>query len=235
MASREDLIRQIYAQELGVLDPDPGGLDYWANQRTDLTADQLRPLIHSQNDRNELVRRLYYQELGRIKPDIEGWQYWANSGLDENTMRTRMREAAGLSGKNPAEDLLADQQYNTFLRKMQFDESEIQSGLVAAKEAARRRIDAQSGLYDQQRMQGARGVDDSFEARGMYRSGGRLKSLNENRMGIDRQQAQFESGIHSQSAEAERQAAGKIAEMRRNRAEQELAARDRLTLRSAGM
>ena len=189
-------------------------------------------------DRNSMIRNIYYQELGRLEPDQAGADYWATrTDLNDDQLRNAIR-GAGLgpnAGASVTAPLLADQSYAAFMRRMQFDESQIQSSLQAAQEAAVRRIQGQAGIYDKQREQGAKGVDQGFESRGMYRSGGRLNALNESRMGIDVQQRQFESGVQESKAQMERDAASKISDMRRQRAEEELSARDRLTTRSAGL
>lgn len=185
-------------------------------------------------DREELIKRLYYQELGRLNPDQAGLEFWTGEGWldDEAALRTRLRAGAGLEGESVVAPLLADKTYSAFLRNMQFNESQIQSSLQAAQEAAQRRIKAQAPLYDQQRRQSALSTNRNFEARGMYRSGGRLDKLAKDDKSLDYTQRKFESGINDASAEAERQAIADIAKLRRDRAEQELAARDRLTERS---
>lgn len=183
-------------------------------------------------DRSTLINRLYYQELGEINPDQAGLDYWnGRTDLDEAGLRAQIRGArlGPAAGPSVVAPLMADQDYGAFLRKMQFDESSIQSSLQAAQEAARRRIAGQAGQYDTQRIQAERGVNNSFESRGMSRSGGRLKQQSETRTAIDLGQRQFEDQVYEGSAAAEREAATRIADMRRERAEQELNARTRLT------
>jgi len=186
-------------------------------------------------DRAALINEIYYQELGQTKADQGGLDYWlGRNDLDEAQLRASIREAAGESAVGAADtgDLLADQGFAAFMRKMQFDESTIQSSLQAAQEAAQRRITGQAGQYDYQRRASEEGVNQGFESRGMYRSGGRLGKVHEGRTNIDRAQTEFESGIHEATAKMETDAASSIANLRRERAEQELGARDRLTQRS---
>jgi len=184
-------------------------------------------------DRTELINRIYYQELGVLEADQSGLEYWlSRSDLDESQLRQAIREGAGLTGASVQEPLLADQSYAAFMRKMQFDESQIQSSLQAAQEAARRRIEGQAGNYDLQRTQATDGVNSSYEGR-QNRSGNRLVDINDARTVVDRNQREFESGIAEANAQMETDAASSIASLRRSRAEEELAARDRLTQRSA--
>ena len=185
-------------------------------------------------DRNELIRRLYYQELGRNDATDEEINYWAGTGLDENALRSNMRNSAGLSGESVTAPLLADQSYAAYLRGMQFNESQIQSSLQAAQEAAARKIQGQRPTWDQQRTDGAQNIDSGYERR-QNRSGKRLVDLNKQRSAVDNSQLQFETGINEAKGQMERDAAANIASLRRERAEQEIGARDRLTMRSAGM
>lgn len=185
-------------------------------------------------DRSSLINQIYYQELGRLQADQQGLEYWnSRSDLSDEELRRQIRGGAGIEGASVVQPLLADQSYAAFLRKMQFDESSIQSSLQAAQEAAARRIQGQKATYDTQRDQTKRNVQQGFESRGMFRSGGHLKQQNEGRTAIDRSQLQFETGVNEQKASMERDAATQIADMRRANAEQQLAARDRLTQRSA--
>lgn len=184
-------------------------------------------------DRSDLINRIYYQELGRLNADPQGLDYWnSRDDLSDDELRRQIRGGAGLSGESVTQPLLADQSYSAFLRKMQFDESQIQSSLQAAQEAAQRRITGQAPIYNDQRQQSAEGINSGFEAR-QNRSGGRLRRLAEGRGRIDRNQQAFEQGIYDQKAKMERDSASQIASLRRSRAEQELGARDRLTQRSA--
>lgn len=187
-------------------------------------------------DRSSLINQIYYQELGRIGADQGGLDYWrGRTDLTDEALRQQIR-GAGLGpnvGESVVAPLLADNNYSQFLRGMQFNESQIQSNLQAAQEAARRRITGQAGQYDLQRQQGLQNVDESFESRGMYRSGGRLAKAGEVQRAVDLNQRQFEEGIYEGTAQMERDAAQKIADMRRQRAEEELGARVRLTEGSA--
>lgn len=187
--------------------------------------------------REQMIRDIYYQELGRLEPDQDGLDHWmAQTDLtDDASLREAIRYAAGMTGTSDTGDLLADPAYAAYLRGMQFSESQIQSSLQAAQEAAQRRITQQAGTFDTQRRDSERSVDQSFESRGMFRGGGRLLESAERRAQIDLSQNQFETGVLESSAQAEREAAESIAQLRRDRAEQELAARQRLTETSTGV
>ena len=188
-------------------------------------------------DRAELIRQIYYQELGRLRPDEAGAKYWAGrNDLNESQLRNAIR-GSGLganAGRSVVEPLLADSQFAAYLRGAQFNESQIQSSLQAAQEAAARRILGQRPMYAEQIKQGGQNINSSYEAR-QNRTGVRLKDLNDQRNAVERSRLQFETGVNENKAEMERKAAQDIAAIRRQGAEEQLAARDRLTLRSAGM
>lgn len=237
--------KDIY-KKLG-LTADQAGLSYWdglglsdaeLEKQIRYSAEQngsLKPTAPAGQDRSSLINQIYYQELGKLEADQEGLDYWnTKSGLSDADLRAAIRHSAGMAGKSVNEPLMADSDYAAFMRKMQFNESQIQSSLQAAQEAAARRIQGQAGQYDLQRKQGAQNIDESYGAR-QNRAGGRLVDLSNQRTAVDLQQRQFESGINEDKARMERDAASQIAGMRRDQAEQQLQTRDKLTLRSAGM
>ena len=186
-------------------------------------------------DRTALVNEIFYQELGRLEADPQGLAYWnSRDDLSDEDLRKQIRGAglgpgAGPSVKAP---LLADQSYAAFMRKMKFDESQIQSSLQAAQEAARRRITGQAGIFDKQQQTGERNINSSFEGR-QNRSGGRLSRIGESDAAVGRSRTEFGNQIGEATAQMERDAASSIASLRREDAEQQLGARDRLTQRSA--
>ena len=186
-------------------------------------------------DRTDLIDRIYYQELGRVDADEAGLNYWnSQSQLDDEELRNNIRYSAGLSGESIVAPLLADSTYASFLRNMELNESQIQSSLAAAQDAAARRIASRRPQYDTQREQGAERVNSSYTSR-LNRSGKRLSDLNKNRLAIDTQQLNYEGGVADQRAQLERTAAQDIAALRRNNVSQQQAARERLTRASLGV
>ena len=189
--------------------------------------------------RRDEINRIYYEKLGRTDPDQEGLDYWM--GRDDLSLdqlqraivaNSPMADKLGVEdGGNVNSDLLADSQYSTFLRNMNFNESQIQSSLSAATEAAARRIQGGKAGYDRQRQQGQEQIDGSYEAR-QNRSGKRLVDLSRRRADVDRNQLTFETGINESKAKMQRESAQQIAGLRRNNVEQQMGARDRLTQRS---
>jgi len=190
------------------------------------------PWETEQARRKALIEQIYYQELGRSDVDAEGMKYWmdqAHTLNNDSKLRDYIRSAAGVTGPAVNPDLTKDQTYAAYLRQMQFDEAGIQTSLDRARTNAQAAIAAQSPLFDQQRAQAQDNVNDSFESRGMFRSGGRLAAGAESRNAIDTNQRQFETGQNQSIADAEFSASQDIASLRRQKAEQEVAARNRLT------
>jgi len=192
--------------------------------------------------RRDEINRIYYEKLGRTDPDQEGLDYWM--GRDDLSLdqlqraivaNSPMADKLGVEdGGNLNSALLADQGYSAFLRNMNFDESQIQSSLMAAKRAAEARITGAKAGYNRQREQGTRGIQNSYEQR-QNRAGKRLVDIGRNTADITRQQNTFETGINAAKAEMVRNSAQAIAKGRRNNVEEQMAARDRLTQRSVDL
>lgn len=180
--------------------------------------------------RKRLVSDIYHQELGIAAPDEAGLNYWAGQGqLDEGGLREWISKAGKGSGPSGiGKQVSEDPRLAAFLRGQRLDENEINSSLQAARSLAKQRIEAQRPAYDLQRKQATSNVNREAESRGMFRSGGRLKSLNDRRSSIDLGQRQFESNVQTGLADTERSAASDIARLRRNRADEEAASRSRI-------
>ncbi len=156
--------------------------------------------------RRQLIESIFYQELGRLgvpESEMKTWLQQAQNLNNDGKLRSSIREAAGLEAGD-ANELMQDHEYSSYLRKAQFDESSIQSQLQSAQENIAARIAANRGQYDTQREQQAQNVNRGFESRGMFRSGGRLKKLNEGRSAIDLNQRRAEDEATRQKADLER-------------------------------
>lgn len=129
----------------------------------------------------------------------------------------------------PDNEVLKNNDYAAYLRKMKFDEAEIRSTTLAQKEAIQRQIQARAGQFDFQRYQAANNIERDFASRGLRRAGGRIKRTNEATAAINQQQGQYELGQREQMAANERLAASRIADMERERAERERQAREQMT------
>lgn len=185
-----------------------------------------------------LIRSAYYNYFGTSDPDQAGLQHWLNRSQALNNDQKLIDEIAyvGGAGRQPglSAQVLSDPEYAAWFRGMQLDESQTQSALAAARDAAMRRIGVQNSMYDTQQKQAEQNVNDNAEARGMYRSGGRLQQLNDTTTEFDRQRAAYNNSVSESLSEAERDAARQLAELRRQNAERVLATRTRMTENTVG-
>ncbi len=252
VARRRKLIEQIYREELGRGAVDPDGMRYWLEQAHTLNNNEkLREAIRFAGtpqeaqvpvktadkpagpDRRALIEQIYFQELGRNAVDAKGMQHWlGQTQLSDQQLRDTIRFAAGVKSPAVNPDLSKDPTYAAFLRQMEFDETGIQTALERARTAASSNIASQTPMFEQQRTQAAQNVDRNAEARGMFRSGRRLDQRAQARDSIDLNQRRFEENQRESILGAEQGAADQIARLRRQKAEQELAARNRLTQQS---
>lgn len=239
--NRNDLIRRLY-KSIGQK-PDPAGLAYWLG-RTDLDDAQLNaqfrgavglpPVEFDQpatdfQQRRDYVETLYREELGR-NPDAAGLDFWTTGegaqyeGMD---LIRRFRDAAGLDNT-----LYQDPAYAAFMRTMRQREGTIEADRAArARELANQRTIAQAA-FDRQEQRGLRQVDNAAEARGMYRSGGRIRNRAQLAGDIAVGRAEQELNYSNQQNELNRRAAAELADLSRQRDEQEIATRNTLTRNS---
>lgn len=236
-------INDIYRAYLG-RDVDAGGLAYW--QSLGLSPEELERQIRASgvNEerayREQMVREAY-RDLG-METDTDGFGYWMGQNqlspaeLRQTIMHTnqQQRQQASQAAVDAASDVAGDSQYAAYLRQMQFNESQIQSNLAAQREAIQRQTAIRSGEYDWQKYQAAQQIDQDFMNRGLYRAGRRQRDTNEAHAMVDQQQLRFETEQSERQSSLERDAATRIAEGRRQRAEEERMARERLTQRSVG-
>jgi len=175
------------------------------------------------------VQKAYQELLGR-DPDEQGLAYWTeqlrNGALTYEGLRSQLKRTS--EGTQRA--TLSDPTFSAFLRNQGVRESEIQSEQAALVDRIARQRNLGSLGYDLQQEQAEKGTDTSWENRGLYASGGRLAELADRRRAIDVERAKFNTSLSDEQTGSDREAAQRIAELRRQRDEQELAARQRLTL-----
>lgn len=117
-----------------------------------------------------------------------------------------------------------DPAYLAFLRQMGVDESQINSTAAYRVGALNRQIDRQAPQWDQQSKLAGEGVDNDYESRGMLNSGKRFIKRAEATTDVDRQRLDWEAGIRDQIGEQYITSAQDIADLRRQAAEQAIAA-----------
>lgn len=180
-----------------------------------------------------------YRKVFGTDADQAGQDYWNSTGLQGDDLYNAIRFAADqreqqrleayqaeLGGGN---DVLKNNDYTAYLRKMQFDESEINNATQAQRDALNRRIAVARGTYDFQRYQAGKSIEKDYARRGLRRAGGRTRDTNEANASVNQNQNKYEFEQRETMASRERESASRIAELRRERAEQERIAREQMT------
>lgn len=130
-------------------------------------------------------------------------------------------------------EILADPTYAAFERQFDYNRGKLGSDFIALKNRLGRDLQRQQGIYDQQLIEGQRGVDETMDNRGLFRSGQRHIDRGRVKNNIDDQRQRFIDTQGETREEARRQKREAIADLKRQRGEQRLQARDRLTMKDA--
>ena len=130
-------------------------------------------------------------------------------------------------------EVLQDPTYAAFERQFEYNRSKIGSDFIALKERLKRDAERYDVKHRMDRRDGLQGINKSMENRGLYRSGQRHTERGDlkNRFSMNRQNFRDEQGERRE--EARRNKREGIADLKRDRAEERLDARSRLTDRDA--
>lgn len=132
--------------------------------------------------------------------------------------------APRLTDVNPYTDL----SYNSFLRGMGLQQSQINAQTARQKSYLDQQLADQRPLWADQLQTGLKNISDSAEGRGVFRSGARLKDQNDFQANQSQQQTAYENSIQRQQQELGATAQERLMDIARQRADQELAARQRV-------
>jgi len=130
-------------------------------------------------------------------------------------------------------ELYEDPAYAAFDRNFEYNRSKVQDSFINLKNRLKRDLLRQDTRYDQQRVEGERGIDRSMENRGLYRSGQRHVGIGRMNNKIDFEREHFISGQGEAREEGRRAKQDAIGSLKRQRAEERINARSRLTDRDA--
>lgn len=145
------------------------------------------------------------------------------------TAPTQSYSTPKLADQNPYTDL----SYNSFLRGYGLDQQQIQADAARRKAGLQSQIDAQRPVWADRLTEGLKNVGDSAENAGLFRSGQRLQGQAQYQRDQGRQQADFEGGLYGQQQDSAANAQLQLMDLARQRAEQELVARQRLAQQAA--
>lgn len=176
----------------------------------------------------DFIRSIYEGELGQPQGATQsGIDYWAGTGLTGIDLIKTMRYAAGLDNK--AYD---DPAYSAFARSLVTKRAELGADRAARLAQIARARALATGTADENLSKQIERTNQDFEARGMFSSGGRLKSLSDVRRADALARTAQDESFNNQQEDITRQTDSALGDLSRQRDEQEVAARDRLTQRS---
>lgn len=144
-------------------------------------------------------------------------------------MASEFAAQLGAQPRNPEED----PQYLAFQRAMGVQESDARSNVALQRSMAQRNALRQIPRIQQDTQNQVQQIGLSAAARGTFGSGMRAKQQNEAQLAGDQQVGDINIGLADEQALLERELAMQIAELRRRDAEEQLAARTRLSLDAA--
>lgn len=142
---------------------------------------------------------------------------------EEITAALRNRQA---QGPNPA---MEDPAYQAFLRMSGVQTANIKNEIQARIEQTQRENNRAAAGYAQQKDEQTRNIGLDYEDRGFYSSGARTGAQGTAAGKIDYARQQDETARNDALASANRTAEGNLAEIGQKRAEEEIAARTRVT------
>lgn len=186
----------------------------------DLTADSFQ-------SRGDTIRSIYNDDLDR-GTDQEGLDYWmGRTDLTGDALLKEIRSTAGLTN-----ELYEDTVYSAYDRRRRQQALTTQSNLdKLIDDRNNQRLIANQG-FDDQLTSSLDNADDSAESRGMFSSGGRYDARADASKSIERNRQSSNLATTTQIRDARESAANDLSAMSRERDEQEIAARKRLTTRS---
>lgn len=121
-----------------------------------------------------------------------------------------------------------DPVFLAYLRSQGMSESDVAGELAIRTSSLSRQLARQLPAYDDQAQRSQEGISNSYEDRGMFRSGARLVAQQRQATDDDRAKLNFTAGVTDQLSGATLSTAADVARIRRGTAEEELAARGRV-------
>lgn len=118
-----------------------------------------------------------------------------------------------------------DPAFLAFLRSQGMEESDIAGEIARRTSSITRGLALNAPVYEENLQQGLKGISESFEDRGISRSGQRLVAQQEFSNDQNRQRMGAEANARQQIADLNSSGAAQVAALRRRTAEQEMATR----------
>ena len=200
-------------------------------------ADAIAYLAHAGLNQAQVMQAAYYLQTGQVPEGIDqkAWdtiQYLGNAGLDAagvarannylSTGRDPEGEAQAAQPAAPQASLAVDPAWLAFRRSLGVEDAADAATTQQQIDALNRRAGLQRGDLIEQGVQQRQGIADSHEARGLFRSGGRLKSQAQQQSGEGKALGQIEAGLAEGVSGLAQSLAQRRAERERRGAEQGL-------------
>ena len=174
-----------------------------------------------------------YREALQREADDAGRDYWVGELMSGRITPTDLQDRMRQVALAPLMYDMQDAEYAAYLRGAAFKESDIEGTFNRTQDRLRSQIERETPVWGVKRQQAEENANNDWESRGLFRSGGRLKDVNDRMTALGLEQQNYEAGITDKIAEAEADRSRQIAASRLNTAEQMLAARRRLSQRDA--
>lgn len=176
----------------------------------------------------EEIQQIFRTELGR-GADEEAVRHYVGTGL---TGLDLVKSILHTAGKGSQLELFNDPAYAAFARTQRIRQAQLEAERAQRLSDIARQRQIMNLGFDRQRKQAVEDVNQGFANRGMYRSGARVAKLAEETQDLDLRRQTSELQFSGQEADINRTIADSIGELSRQRDEQEIAARNRITDRS---
>lgn len=166
----------------------------------------------------------------------QGEGYDPNFGMNNdaenwNTVQAALNQRG--MGNAPGNPAMEDPAYQAFLRSMGVQQANIKNEIIARTEAVQRAINRNAAGYEVQKKDKQRSIGLGFEDRGLGNSGAQYRQQSEAAAAVDYDRQQSEASQHDALDAANRAATQSLAELGQRRAEEEIAARNRIGQRRA--
>ena len=226
-------------QDVFKRDADQEGLNYWTSQADVQHPDTLyQRLLNTPEGRKRMISDVYRGVLNR-DADQAGMEYWLNSGksraeIEQGIMSgdeyAPMRQALGINAT-----LYQDPAYAAYARNSAYKAAELENQRLRKTDQLRAEEGIQYGKYDLGQSRALEGIDNNYGGRGMYNSGGRLRDTGRTISDYGMQRNEYALSQANKLSDMQAQNAQDMSDLSRTRDDEEVAARNRLWARDAGV
>lgn len=184
----------------------------------------------------KLARRygLTKKQLRKLNPDVKFGKRKSKGGKGFRALKGQeIRLGKGVGQPRWKAELLQDPKYSAFLRQFDYDKDKLNNDFIETKNRQARDLARQEDIFREDLINRHRGIDRDSSSRGMFRSGERARTRGRATNELNAERQRFIDIQGEDREEARRNKREAIAGLKRDKMEEKLAARERLTLRDA--